>query len=254
MKAMLFFALLSACVFITTAKADHHGQNAPGEMVTLNLCTLNEGHTYADVVSFQNRWTKWAKSRGINLFNELLSPLITSMPPSESSLDFIELSVTDYEHGGQMLADWAGTDEGQSFAQEWGEVASCSVRLQHLVMKYQDMAALAEDRDRIVTFTRCEIHEGVTGDDLRAVHQRALDQRDESATNLYWGVMLPRTGGTDGRNVFRHANIFADIEAYTANLAGMPRRQPRITDYNQRYASCDLPTVWSSEVMSMIEN
>jgi hypothetical protein len=89
---------------------------------------------------------------------------------------------------------------------------------------------------------------------MRAVHQRALDQRDESATNLYWGVMLPRAGGSDGRNVFRHANIFADFEAYAANLAGMPRRQPRIADYNRRYASCDLPTVWSSEVLSMIEN
>ena len=78
MKPVLFLALLSAFAFITTAKADHHGQNAPGEMVT------------------------------------------------------------------------------------------CSVCLQHLVMKYQDMAALAQDRERIVTFTRCEIHEDVTGDDMRA--------------------------------------------------------------------------------------
>ena len=168
MKPILFLALLSALAFITTAKADHHGQNAPGEMVTLNLCTLNDGHTYADVVSVQNRWIKWAKSRGINLFNELLSPVITSMPPSESSLDFIELTATDYAQGGRMLADWTGTDEGQSFAQEWGEIVSCSMRLQHLVMKYQDMAALAQDRERIVTFTRCEIHEDVTGDDMRA--------------------------------------------------------------------------------------
>jgi len=254
MKAMLFFALLSAFAFITAAKADHHGQNTPGEMVTLNLCTLNDGHTYADVVSLQNRWLKWAKSRGINLFNELLSPVITSMPPGESSLDFIELTVTDYAQGGRMFADWTGTDEGQSFSQEWGEIASCSMRLQHLVMKYQDMAALAQDRERVVTFTRCEIHEGVTGDDMRAVHQRGLDQRDESATNLYWGVLLPRAGGSDGRNVFRHANVFADFEAYAANLAGMQRRQPRIADYNRRYASCDLPTVWSSEVLSMLEN
>jgi hypothetical protein len=205
-------------------------------------------------VSLQNRWIKWAKSKGINLFNELLSPVITSLPPSESSLDFIELTVTDYAQGGRMLADLTGTDEGQSFSQEWGEIASCSMRLQHLVMKYQDMAALAQDRERVVTFTRCEIHEGVTGDDMRAVHQRALDQRDELATNLYWGVMLPRAGGSDGRNVFRHANIFADFEAYAANLAGVPRRQPRIADYNRRYASCDLPTVWSSEVLSMIED
>ena len=254
MKPILLLALLSALAFITTAKADHHGQNAPGEMVTLNLCTLNDGHTYADVVSLQNRWIKWAKSKGINLFNELLSPVITSLPPSQSSLDFIELTVTDYAQGGRMFADWTGTDEGQSFSQEWGEIASCSMRLQHLVMKYQDMAALAQDRARVVTFTRCEMHEGVTGDDMRAVHQRALDQRDESATNLYWGVMLPRAGGSDGRNVFRHANIFADFEAYAANLAGMPRRQSRIADYNRRYASCDLPTVWSSEVLSMIEN
>ena len=91
MKPILFLALLSALAFITTAKADHHGQNAPGEMVTLNLCTLNDGHTYADVVSLQNRWIKWAKSKGINLFNELLSPVITSLPPSRFHKNGVKL-------------------------------------------------------------------------------------------------------------------------------------------------------------------
>ncbi len=254
MKHISFLLLILAIGGFNTANADHHGESTTGQMVTMNLCKLNEDHTAADVIDFQKRWLKWAKSRDISLFNEILSPLITRTPLSESSLDFIELTVTDYAHGGRMWADWTGTEKGKAFAQQWGEIASCAPRIQHLVTKYQDTSALENDTDRIVTFTRCAIRDGVSGDDLRAVHQRGIDRRDDSATNLYWGVMLPRAGGEDGRNVFRHANIYPDMQAYTASVAARSQRQARITDYNRRYASCRLPSVWSSKVLSMQEN
>jgi hypothetical protein len=92
------------------------------------------------------------------------------------------------------------------------------MRLQHLVMKYQDMAALAQDRERVVTFTRCEIHEGVTGDDMRAVHQRALDQRDELATNLYWGVKwLHFAGHTNSSNLIESIRGVSSHEVKKCN-------------------------------------
>ncbi len=254
MQKRLLIGLICAFAFSNMANADHHEPSVPEQMVTMNICYLNNGHTTSDVVSFQNRWIKWAKNRDINLFNEILSPVISGRQANESGIDFIELTVTDYANGGRMWADWTDTKKGQSFAKEWGEIASCAPRLQHLVTKYQDSDAMANDRERIVTFTRCEIHEGVSGDDLRAVHQRAQERRAETATNLFWGVMLPRAGGTDARNVFRHANVYADIEGYTASLATRSSRQSFIADYNTRYASCKLPTVWSSNVLSMQEN
>lgn len=252
---MIRYFLITLIIFAFVshaALADDHAAD-PGEMVTLNLCTLNPGNTLADVEKFQNSWIKWAKSRDIDLFNEILTPLMinTSGTPT---LDFIELSVTSYADGGRMWADWNETKKGQKMAQQWSEMANCSARVNHLVTKYQDPDADTNDRSRVVTFTRCEIHDGVTGDDMRAVHQRGIDRRSDTATNMFWGLLLPRAGGDDARNVFRHANVYSDMQSYVAQLATHSQRAQMIRDYNQRYAQCDKPTIWASNVLSLQED
>ena len=116
MQKRLLIGLMCAFAFSNTTNADHHEPSASGQMVTMNICYLHSGHTTNDVVRFQNRWIKWAKSRDINLFNEILSPMINSRQANESGIDFIELTVTDYANGGRMWADWTGTKKGQAFA------------------------------------------------------------------------------------------------------------------------------------------
>jgi hypothetical protein len=230
----------------------HPGPAAP-QVVTMNLCTLNEGNDLSDVVKFQKRWLEWNQSKDISLFNEVLIPVVGRGGPGESNLDFIELSVSSYDMAGRFWGDWNETKKGQAMAEEWGDLADCAIRISDLVMKYQDSAAGRADTERVVSFTRCEIHDGVTGNEMRAAHQRALDARSADATNLAWGLLLPRAGGQDARNVFRHAMVFPDMQAWAAHLAQQAARQPALRDYNHKYARCDQPTIWMSQVLAFEE-
>lgn len=250
MSIKTFAVGLMSTLITVAALADNHGQADGDGLATINLCQINEGHTFADVRELQARWIKRMNKKGISLFNELLTPVMLRSGPNESSIDFIDLSISSYADGGRMWADWHETEEGQDMAAEWNEMASCGARAAHLVMKYANQKALDNDSERVVTFTHCEIHEGVQADDMRMVHQQVLDRRSDSATNIAWGLLLPRAGGDDARNVFRHANVYPDLAAYTQYLSTHSERAPFLRNYRNRYASCDLPTVWMSEVMS----
>ena len=250
MLIRVLFGFLLSTALSAQVLGDAHSEPAAPQVVTMNLCTLNEGNDLSDVIKFQKRWLEWTQSKGISLFNEVLIPVVGRGGPGESNLDFIELSASSYDMAGRFWGDWNETKKGQAMAEEWSELAACAVRVMSLVTKYQNPEIDLTDKERVVSFTRCEIHDGVTGNEMRAAHQRAVDARADSATDIYWGLLLNQAGGNDARNVFRHAMVFPDMQAWAAHLAQQGARQPALRDYNTKYASCDRPTIWMSQVLA----
>ena len=248
MRALFSFLLpfaLSVEVF-----ADAHPQNESPRVATMNLCALNDGNDVSDVIKFQKRWVDWTQSKGISLFNEILTPLVGRAGPGESTIDFLEISVSSYAAAGRFWGDWNETKKGQAMAKEWSDLADCSVRVMELVTKYQDVEAELSDSERVVSFRRCEIHDGVTGNEMRAAHQRVVDARSDSAAYIWWGLLLNRAGGSDANGVFRHATVFPDMQAWASHLSQQGAREEATRDYNHKYARCDQPTIWMSQVLA----
>ena len=77
-----------------------------------------------------------------------------------------------------------------------------------------------------------------------------LADRSASATNMYWGLLLPAAGGQS--NVFRHLISYQDMTAYTAALAQRGTNEYAVArrEYNRMYAACDGPSVWMGSVQN----
>lgn len=253
MHVLALLGLLLSFALSPAVLADAHPEAEAPQVVTLNICTLKQGNDLSDVIEFQKRWIEWNQSKGISLFNEILTPVVGRVGPGESNIDFLELTASSYAMAGRFWGDWNETKEGQAMAENWGELADCAVRVLRLVTKYQNAEVDLSDTERVVSFTRCEIHDGVTGNEMRAAHQRALDARSDSATNIYWGVMLNQAGGSEARNVFRHGMVFPDMQAWASHLAQQGARAEALRDYNDKYARCDRPTIWMSQVLAFEE-
>ena len=234
----------------TQARADHHESQAAAlpenSFAAINLCHLNEGKTMSDVARLNEKWFAWTKSENMEPFSLLLTPFVTASSRANPGYDFIEIITNDYETGGRLWQAALRSKKGLALDEEWREITTCYTRINHLVFKYMDQAALSSTDERIVTFNRCEIREGVTGDQMRAVHQRGLDRRSEQSTNIFWGLLLPAAGGPRGE--FRHMMTYPDFPAYTASLSNSLAGSAFRREYNTHYAQCDGPSVWVARV------
>lgn len=246
LKSLCFIACLSPAL----ALSEYNDQSPmPNAMTQVNLCYLNEGKTMEDVERFNKTFFDWTREEGIQPNSLILTPVANAAAARNPTYDFVELLIAPYQTIGRMWDKVATSEEGQAQFTGWAEIATCATRFTHLVHKYSDQAAMAATDNRVVEFNRCHVHGSAEGL-IKDKHARMLAARPESATNLYWGVMLPAAGGE--RSIFRHLIGYPDMVSYTAALQRRSSKEgmTALREYNRMYAECDGPSVWTGRVQS----
>jgi hypothetical protein len=244
--AIFGIALIGA---VSISADDHNADQQAASMVHINLCYLNEGKSMQDVADLNEDFFGWLKSNDLDPYSILLTPMATSNSPLEPTYDFIEMMTGSYERVGEMWDLVQSSDKGQSLLSGWSDIATCVTRFAHMVHKYQDSEALANSDNRVVEFNRCEARRERVGK-LRERHDAILEGRDKNSTNMYWGILLPGAGGEYG--VFRHLISYNSMSNYTKALEARntSERWQASRDYNDNYAQCDGPSVWSGVVQN----
>ena len=245
-KSLCFIACLSPAAALSER---HVASEMPTAMTQVNLCYLNEGKTMEDVDTFNKTFFDWTRAEGIQPHSLILTPVANAAEALDPTYDFVELLIAPYQTIGGMWDKVATSEEGQAQLTGWAEIATCATRFTHLVHKYTDQAATAATDNRVVEFNRCRVHESAEGL-MKDKHARMLASRPESATNIYWGVMLPAAGGE--RSVFRHLIGYPDMVSYTAALQRRSSKESMTAqqEYSRMYAKCDGPSVWAGRVQS----
>ena len=239
-----------ACLLPAMAMSEQHAAGEmPTAMTQVNLCYLNKGKTMEDVEKFNKTFFDWTRKEGIQLNSLILTPVANAAEALDPTYDFVELLIAPYQTIGRMWDKVATSEEGQAQFTGWAEIATCATRFTHLVHKYSDQSAMAASDNRVVEFNRCHVHESAEGL-IKDKHARMLASRPESATNIYWGVMLPAAGGE--RSVFRHLIGYPDMVSYTAALQRRSSKESMTArqEYSRIYAKCDGPSVWTGRVQS----
>ena len=80
---------------------------------------------------------------------------------------------------------------GQKLNAEWQKMASCSVKFAAMFTQWADVDAINSDDDRVVTWNWCTRREGVSHDDLNAVHTAFVKESPEGLGNIGWSRFIP---------------------------------------------------------------
>ena len=198
--------------------ADNHetftGGMDPAEpmSVQIQLCTLNDGKSMSDYDEVSARYRKWAKK------NDAEVALIRQYPFATHDglvnpypADFVEFLVTDFENAGTSWDKWMSTKEGQRINAKWQETATCSLKFAAMFTNWADVEAINTDDSRMVTWNWCTRKEGVTHDDLNAVHARVVAEYPDGLGNIGWFTMYPLIGGGVAAGEFAHIVVYPDM-------------------------------------------
>lgn len=213
-------------------QADHHA--APTQAVAMEsaICQLNPGKSMDDFNDALETFKTWAKNNDYNTLMTVNTPLYIG---GGTDIDILMLEFTNYENMG------AGWDKiGQTGAEMLTAVdaaASCRRALAHY-FPFHAADGIAEDDDRVLVVNWCTRHEGVSWDDLNAVH-RSWEFDDMTG---YAGMIIPALGIRDGDypGEFGHLRVYKDAAALLAvqnQIANEGGWRPR-EDYFDNYADC----------------
>ena len=154
--------------------------------------------------------------------------------------DFVELLNTSHINAGKGWDKWLGTKSGQKLNEKWQKLASCAVKISAVVPNYLNEKALAEDKDRIVSWNWCSLNEGVSYEDLLEEHAKRASELEENPRGLIgWANVYPRIGMEEAPGDFAHIAVYPDVESaqiYQQDQSDGGWKSYR--DYNENFASC----------------
>ena len=239
MKKIILAFLTFVLIFSLSENANADDHMGPSNL-QIQLCKLNEGVTMNDYDSLINEYFKWAKKNDVEVFFARQTPLYPQNSFIRAGYDFVELLNTSHINAGKGWDKWLGTKSGQKLNEKWQKLASCAVKISAVVPNYLNEKALAEDKDRIVSWNWCSLNEGVSYEDLLEEHAKRASELEENPRGLIgWANVYPRIGMEEAPGDFAHIAVYPDVESaqiYQQDQSDGGWKSYR--DYNENFASC----------------
>ena len=260
MKSIL--SILSVFLFAYTANAAHHETTAGMNLsqfnaVQMQMCTLKPGKTMADYEKMSADYIRWSKKNNAEVMYMRAIPLFASpRNAATSSFDFIEMLASSFQKSGDGWKKWLSTKEGAKLNATWQSIAECRVSINAFAMPYADTEKLATLNERVITFNWCTRHDGVTWDDITAVHQQGVANRPEDSAVISWALMFPGVGVNNPPGEFAHVLSFADTTGLMASLDRLANKEGwrQREQYETNYASCTGQNAYLATVLNRPSN
>lgn len=219
--------------------------------VQIQLCTLNDGKSMRDYDAMSARYRKWAKKNDAEVALIRQYPFAThNMPDNPYPADFVEFLVTDFENSGSGWDKWMSTKEGQKLNAEWQDIATCSLKFAAMFTNWADVEAINTDDSRMVTWNWCTRREGVSHDDLNAMHARVVENNPDGLGNIGWFTMYPLIGGASASGEFAHVVVYPDMAGVMTRMDQFANGGWRDRMEYYKLADCTGEALMMEEVLS----
>jgi hypothetical protein len=200
------------------AVADSHEGDAeeanvasPMEMYS---CTYNEGKGPADLDAATMKFNAWADKQGIDDYSAWTLVPFYSSP--EQEFDVLWFGASDKAKAlGRVQDLWlaTGSKESEAFA----AVMNCDTHAAFAVLMMKQPPESEDESDFVVTFSDCNIAEGMTFDDLYMPIKEWGEYKAENGSTAGHWVFFPSYGGGNEDYDFKWVSTADSFESLGAN-------------------------------------
>lgn len=191
---MLAFGGLVCIAGAGSALADSHveGELKPASPLELFACTYNEGKGPADLDQAAAAWNAWADKHDLNGYSAWTLVPYYSGPEQEFDALWIGGSSKAATLGAaQDLWLATGSKEMQGFNDVW----TCDAHANYATLQFKKPPERENPNNAVVSFTDCNMAEGVVFDDLvPSLMEWAAYREGHGSTSGMW-VLFPAYGG-----------------------------------------------------------
>jgi len=213
-------SLALAVGFSAAIAQEEEEQSDPATPIELFACTYNEGQGPADLDAVVASFNDWADDHDVNDYSAWTLVPYYSSP--EQEFDWLWLGGSPSAKVlGSLQDTWLA--EGGKVQAEFDEVADCNVHANFAVLQFKKPAERADPDHIVVSFSDCNIADGVTFDDVAPALTAWADYRTGTGSTAGLYVFFPAYGGGgeeyDFKFVASYGNLAeqgADWDEYSA--------------------------------------
>ena len=208
------------------------------------ICTLNPGMTMKDFDDALSTFKTWANKNDYKTFMAQNMPLYIG---GDSAIPILLLEFGSFEKLGEGWDKVARN--GQQMLAAIDRAADCRRNLSHYYPLHSS-EEIQKDDERVMVTNWCTRHEGITWDEINAVH----GDFDFSENVGHAGLIFPALGIRDGDwpGEFAHLRVFASATAMLAeqNLIANKEGWRDREAYFDNYADCAGPNAYFQNVIT----
>jgi hypothetical protein len=219
MKRLLSILVSSALMMsYGVVIADSHEGDAeeanvasPMEMYS---CTYNDGKGPADLDAATEKFNAWADKQKIDDYSAwTLVPFYSS---AEQEFDVLWFGASDKAKAlGRVQDKWLAT--GSKEAEAFADAMTCDTHAAFAVLMMKQPPQSEDESNFIVTFSDCEIAEGMTFDDLYMPIKEWGEYKAENGSSAGHWVFFPSYGGGNEDYDFKWVSTADSFESLGAN-------------------------------------
>ena len=219
MKRLLSILIPSTLMMsFGVAVADSHAGDAEEANVAspmeMYACTYNDGKGPADLDAATKKFNAWADKQEIDDYSAWTLVPFYSSP--EQEFDVLWFGASEKAKTlGRVQDKWlaTGSKESEAFA----EAMTCDMHAAFAVLMMKQPPKREDDSNFVVTFSDCEIADGMTFDDLYMPIKEWGEYKTENGSSAGHWVFFPSYGGGNEDYDFKWVSTASSFESLGAD-------------------------------------
>ena len=195
-----------------TCAAEHAGDEGttdPATPIELFACNYLEGKGPADVDAWAGAWNAWADEH--DLTDYMAWTMVPYYFSPNQDFDFLWLGGSPSARAlGRAQDMWLAT--GQEVAEELGGVSICNAHGNFAVLEFKDPPERENPENIVVSFSDCDMADGVTFDDIAPAFGEWAAYRSEHGSTAGMWVFFPAYGGGGEEFDFKFVTAHQNLE------------------------------------------
>jgi len=209
MVALATGASLLALGIGTSTAQDEIRAVDPATPVELFACKFNEGMGYSEWDSTVAKFNDWADKRNVNDYSAWQMVPYYSGPEQDFDVLWLGGSPTGAALG-RLQDQWLA--EGGKIADEFNEVTTCDAHVNYATLQFKTPPEREDPSNIIVSFSDCNMNEGVTFNDLYPSLIAWADYREANGSTSGMWVLFPAYGGGGEEFDFKFVAAWGNLE------------------------------------------
>lgn len=198
---------------MSTSLAQDDDQMEPATPVEIFACNYNEGKSYADLDPVVDKFNEWADKQGIDYAAWTLVPYYAG---PKQDFDYLWL-------GGSKSAQALGRaqdlwlSKGGKILDMFDDVAPCQGHANFAALKFKTPAKRDNPSNIIISFSDCNMADGLTFDDVAPALSEWAEYRDGHGSTAGMWVFFPAYGAGGEEFDFKFIASWGNLEEQGAD-------------------------------------
>jgi hypothetical protein len=201
--------MLSTGIVIADSHEKEEGGSTPVFPIEMFACAYNEGQGAAELDATIDAWNDWADKQGLNDYTAWT--LVPYYMGPEQEFDVIWLGVAPTAAAlGRAQDSWVAS--GGEVQEAFDTVISCEAHAGFTVIGFKQPAERADPDHGVVSFSDCNLADGVAFSDLSPSLQAWAEYKGEAGSAAGIWTFMPGFGGGAEEYDFKYAASWQNLE------------------------------------------